>query len=475
MSYLEVPGARLYYETQGSGPLMIMIPGAGGAADVFRMVTEYLSAHYTVVIYDRRGFSRSLLDGPQDYDRRLETDADDVRRLVEHLSDEPATVFGASSGAIVALALLTHHPSVVHTLIPFEPPVMRQLPDGQEWVDSFVEFYDLYRHSGIEPALAKFRDRTFPATDRHVMARAPRNDANATYWFEHELRQYPAADLDLDVLTRHADRIVLAAGREGHGYPAHDVTTELARKLGRTVIELPGGHVGCVAHPAEFARELVHALRRTTTAPRTDSVRGPVSMSQVEWDDAYAASPHWDLGRPQPAFRALADAGEIRGRVLDVGCGTGEHVLMAAALGLDATGVDFASAALHVAEGKARDRGLAARFLPHDARKLADLGESFDTVLDCGLFHIFGDQDRAAYVRGVRSVLRPGGRYFVLCFSDRQPGDGGPRRVTRDDIDTAFADGWRIDSVERTTLDSPTRPDGVQGWLVALTTKEAPC
>ena len=78
MSILQVPGARLYYETHGSGPLMIMIPGAGGAGGIFRMVTEHLAATYTVVLYDRRGFSRSQLDGPQDYDRRLETDADDA-------------------------------------------------------------------------------------------------------------------------------------------------------------------------------------------------------------------------------------------------------------------------------------------------------------------------------------------------------------------------------------------------------------
>jgi 2-polyprenyl-3-methyl-5-hydroxy-6-metoxy-1,4-benzoquinol methylase len=69
--------------------------------------------------------------------------------------------------------------------------------------------------------------------------------------------------------------------------------------------------------------------------------------------------------------------------VLDVGCGTGEHALMAAALGLDATGVDLARSALHTAEHKARDRGLTARFLLWDARKLAELGERFDTVLDC--------------------------------------------------------------------------------------------
>lgn len=268
MSILEVPGARLYYETHGSGPLMLMAPGANGEADIFKTVTEYLAAHYTVVTYDRRGFSRSQLDGPQDYDHRLETDADDVRRLIEHLGDEPATVFGSSSGGIVVLEVLTHHPSVVRTLVPFEPPAVRVLPDGQKWVDFFFGIYDLYRQSGIEPALKKFREQAFTESDRQAMARArnPKNGeyilANATYWFEHELRQYPAVDLDLDALKAHADRIVPAVGRESRGRPTYEVNVELGKKLGRDLIELPGGHTGFVTHPAEFARELLDALGR---------------------------------------------------------------------------------------------------------------------------------------------------------------------------------------------------------------------
>jgi cyclopropane fatty-acyl-phospholipid synthase-like methyltransferase len=187
-------------------------------------------------------------------------------------------------------------------------------------------------------------------------------------------------------------------------------------------------------------------------------------------DDLYRTPPPWDIGRPQGVFRALADSGAIRGRVLDSGCGTGEHVLMCAGLGLDAIGIDLAAAALRRAEEKARERGRTARFLRQDARRVAELGESFDTVLDCGLFHSFDAGERAAYVSGLRAVLAPGGRCFLLCFSDRQPAGDWPwvHRVTQADITSAFADGWHVDSIEPATIEITTDPDGIRAWSAAL-------
>ena len=246
---------------------MVMVPGASGTAESFRRAAEYLAASRTVAIYDRRGFSRSRLEGPQDFDRRLETDADDLRRLVERLSDEPATLFGVSSGATVGLEVLIRHPTVVGTLVAFEPPAVRLLSDGQTWVDFFHEVYDLYRRCGVVPALQRFREATFAASDRVAMARAMNLNpgdqvlANLTFWFENELRQYPATSLELDPLRAHADRIVLAAGQDSHGYPCREATVELGRRLGRPVIDLPGGHVGCMAQPADFTAALMRALR----------------------------------------------------------------------------------------------------------------------------------------------------------------------------------------------------------------------
>lgn len=205
----------------------------------------------------------------------------------------------------------------------------------------------------------------------------------------------------------------------------------------------------------------------STTEPHGLPDSAP-ARSAGDFEDMYAGTPPWDIGRPQPVFRRLAEAGAIRGRVLDVGCGTGEHVLMAAGLGLDATGVDLAASAIAAARGKAAERGIGARFVVWDALELGGLGERFDTVLDSGVFHVFDDEARARYVESLAAVVVPGGNYLMCCFSDRQPGDWGPRRVSRQEIRAAFADGWEVRAVEAATFDTNLEPPSVEAWLATV-------
>jgi cyclopropane fatty-acyl-phospholipid synthase-like methyltransferase len=191
-----------------------------------------------------------------------------------------------------------------------------------------------------------------------------------------------------------------------------------------------------------------------------------------DFDAIYAAgSAAWDIGRPQPAFDHLAAAGDLVGRVLDVGCGTGEHALMAASLGHGAVGVDLSVRAIELARTKATERGLDVRFVVADALGLVALNEQFDTVLDCGLFHVLDDDERERYVGSLAEAIPPGGRYHMLCFSDRQPGDWGPRRVTQDEIRVAFSVGWDIESIESAVIIVTHDPDGALAWQVTATHK----
>jgi SAM-dependent methyltransferase len=191
------------------------------------------------------------------------------------------------------------------------------------------------------------------------------------------------------------------------------------------------------------------------------------------WDSVYApdaAPPPWDIGKPQPAFVRLADCGLLSGRLLDSGCGTGENVLLAASHGADATGVDISPRAIARAREKAAERGLAARFEVADALRLGELGVTFDVLIDSGVFHIFDDADRERYVASLAAVLRPGGRCHLICFSDRQPGDFGPRRVREDELRAAFSDGWEVASIEADTFDiNPGMPaPAAQAWLADI-------
>jgi SAM-dependent methyltransferase len=189
-------------------------------------------------------------------------------------------------------------------------------------------------------------------------------------------------------------------------------------------------------------------------------------MSANSFESSYLGTPPWDIGRPQPAIVRLAETGQIMGSVLDVGCGTGENVLYLAEHGYAAAGVDGAPTAIKKARAKAKRRGLNASFEVGDALNLTRPERQFDTVIDSGLFHVFSDDERPRFRESLERVVRSGGTYFLMCFSDRQPGDWGPRRVTQAEIRAVFGHGWRVNSIEPSAFE--TNIGDAQAWLATL-------
>jgi cyclopropane fatty-acyl-phospholipid synthase-like methyltransferase len=152
-----------------------------------------------------------------------------------------------------------------------------------------------------------------------------------------------------------------------------------------------------------------------------------------------------------------------------------ENALFFAGRGCQVTGIDFLGVPIQKAKQKATERGVHTTFLVKDALTLKDWSERFDNVIDSGLFHVFSDDDRRRYVEGLATVLKSGGRLFLGCFSDEEPGEQGPRRVSKKELHDAFAKGWVIESIEPTRAE--VRPDfkdlqfsegGPKAWFVVV-------
>ncbi len=188
------------------------------------------------------------------------------------------------------------------------------------------------------------------------------------------------------------------------------------------------------------------------------------------FDNAYGGTPTWDIGRPQGAIVRLGAAGLIEGPVLDVGCGTGENSLYVASLGHEVVGVDLARAAIDKARAKAArlSAGAPVEFLVWDALRVGEMGRSFATAIDSGLFHCLAPGQRAPYARGLREALAPGGRAYVLCWSARNPLGFGPERIRRSDIRAAFRSGWSVEAIDEESLETLMPVNSVHAWLASL-------
>jgi pimeloyl-ACP methyl ester carboxylesterase len=265
---LKVPGADLYYEVRGSGPVLLMMPGGPADATAFRSISGQLASHYTVVTYDPRGLSRSKLESPLEEERIVEVFADDVYRLLAAVTKEKADVFASSGGAVIALELAARHPERLKTVVSHEPPSPTLLPDTAHVRAVMEEISATYRTAGLMPAVQIFSDLIRsgppPAPEgeptpemREDMARM---QGNMDLFFGPYMLAIARYEPDFAALTASSCRIVAAVGDESRGELAHDGGLGLARRLGSQAEVFPGNHGGFGSHAAEFAIKLQEVL-----------------------------------------------------------------------------------------------------------------------------------------------------------------------------------------------------------------------
>ncbi|MBV9380472.1 MAG: alpha/beta hydrolase [Streptosporangiaceae bacterium] len=268
---LGVPGARLYYERRGSGPLLLLI-GSPMDSTGFTGLAGALAGDHTVVTYDPRGIGNSTREDAG-ADVTPEQQAGDVHRLVSALGSQPVDIFGSSGGAVVGLALVTAHPGDVRTLVAHEPPVIELLPDSAEVRAQIEDIYETYRADGAEKAMGKFMAHAGLAGAAAGDADAPRwqptpeqmarMQATTGQFLGHLLRPTTHYRPDIGALRAAPARIVVGAGATTKGQLANRGAVALAERLGTPVTEFPGDHGGFLAQPEEFARVLRRVLEET--------------------------------------------------------------------------------------------------------------------------------------------------------------------------------------------------------------------
>jgi pimeloyl-ACP methyl ester carboxylesterase len=257
---LSVPGARLYYEVRGSGPLLVVM-GSPMSAAAFAPLADELAADRTVVTLDPRGISHSVLDDPAQ-DSTPDLRAGDVAAILDDLGAGSADVFGSSGGAVTGLALVTRHPGRVRTLVAHEPPLLALLPDAQERHAGTERIIDTFHRSGVGAAFAEFMAAAGYAGDDGPPGEPTEQDlADSARFFAHELRGTTRYVPDIAALTAGPARVVVGIGAESGSLVTHRTSTALVGLLGTDPVEFPGEHLGFMSHPEEFA----DVLRKTVT------------------------------------------------------------------------------------------------------------------------------------------------------------------------------------------------------------------
>ena len=264
MTTIDVPGARLYYEQRGSGPLLMVI-GSPMDSTGFTQLAEAMSDAYTVVTYDPRGIGNSTRED-DDADITPEVQAGDVHHLIEALGGGPVDYFGSSGGATVGLALVQAHPEDVRTLVAHEPPLMQLLDDSAEQLAAIDRIYQTYLEAGSGPAMMMFMKHIGVLGEgdaprwEPTPEQAARMEATNKVFYEHIIRQTTAFRPSLEALRAAPTRIVVGVGETSQGQLAHRTGVAFADWFGVTPVEFPGDHGGFIPLAEPFSKVLKDRL-----------------------------------------------------------------------------------------------------------------------------------------------------------------------------------------------------------------------
>lgn len=269
---LKVPGADLYYEVRGAGPVLVMMPGGPADAWAFRNLSSLLATDYTVVTYDPRGLSHSKLDSPLDKKRIVQVFADDVSRLLTAVAgDEKGFVFASSGGATISLDLAARHPEQLDTVVPHEPPSPTLLSNPERVRSEMHDVVETYRKGDVRTAMNMFattaglnNEGPPPASQgeptpemREMMDNMQRN---MNLFFTDYMEAIADYEPDFGALKSASCRIVAAVGAESSGQLAHRGGLGLAERLGTEAVVFPGAHGGFDTNAEEFAVRLREVL-----------------------------------------------------------------------------------------------------------------------------------------------------------------------------------------------------------------------
>jgi len=248
-----------------------MIPGGPADAGIFAGLASLLAVQYTVVRYDPRGNSRSVLDGPPQ-DQDMDVHGDDAAQLLDELGGQPAYVLGSSGGAQIGLNLAARYPARVLTLVAHEPPCMELLPEAVQQRAFTDEVYNTYLTDGAAPAMQKFMAGAGVAGGPQPTTPPPpelleafgRMRGNVDYFLGHGFKPIALYVPDVPALRAGSARIVVGVGEASTGQLACRTALALAEQLGTVPVSFPGGHGGYIDQPAAFAEKLRPVLSGPT-------------------------------------------------------------------------------------------------------------------------------------------------------------------------------------------------------------------